>query len=89
MAGALFSPSLSIVKGLRGKEQIFDSKCHSTSLQNPHVLAPYCWAVVCGVVCPCLDPGLFLSLGHGEFCHAPTALNTGGFSIWYRGTRGF
>lgn len=29
MAGALLSPSLSVGKGLRGKEQIFDSKCHS------------------------------------------------------------
>lgn len=52
MAGALFSPSLSPAKGLRGKEQIFDSKCHSTSLQILHVLAPCCWAVMCGVSLP-------------------------------------
>lgn len=84
MAAALFSPSLFPEKGLRGKEQIFDNKCHSTSLQIPQVLTPCCWAVMCGVVCPCLDPGLLLSLGHGEFCHVPTALNTSGLSIWYR-----
>lgn len=87
VAGALFSPCLSAVKRLRGKEQIFDSKCHSTSLQILHVLAPCCWAVVCGVVCPCLNPGLSLSLGHEEFCHAPIALNTSEMemSAWLRG----
>lgn len=89
MAAALFSPSFSTAKGLRGKEQIFDSKCHSTSLQILHVFAPCSWAVMCGVVCPCLDLGLVLSLEHGEFCHAPTALNTSGFSIWCRGTCNF
>lgn len=92
-AGAHFFLSLSTVKRLGGREQIFDSasKCHSTSLQILHVFAPCCCAVLalCGVVSACLDPGLFLSLGHREFCHAPMALNTSGFSIWYRGARGF
>lgn len=83
-----FSPFL-----LGGREAVFDSasKCYSTFLQILHVLAPHCCAVLalCGVVCACLDLELFLSFGHREFCHAPMALNTSGFSIWYRGACGF
>jgi len=89
-AGACFFLSLSTGKRLGGREQILDSasKCHSISLQILHVFAPRCCAVLalCGVARACLEPGLFLSLEHVEFCCAPMALNTSGFSIWCRET---